>query len=222
MHSERAVGVRFAGQFMLVSSWTYFIVYLLVFVISVAGIGEFKLSQLSLGPITVMAVGVQSALIPLSAKRFQVSSHKAVRFLFLGGSATAAVTLAWTALIYALPPDTLTPIFGPAWPQARVIVPFMGLGFALAGFSGAATSGLRAMRAARENLRVALVMVPFQLVLCLGGAELYGTRGAAAGLVVAAAIYAVLGWWLLLKLAREFVPGVDAVVEDAVVEVAEP
>ena len=27
--SERAVGVRFAGQFMLVTSWTYFIVYLL-------------------------------------------------------------------------------------------------------------------------------------------------------------------------------------------------
>ena len=103
-----------------------------------------------------------------------------------------------------------------------MIIPYVGLAVALSGFAGAASSGLRAMRAARENLRLALVMVPFLFVLCMGGAELYGTRGAAAGLSVAGALYSVLGWWMLLRVARRFVPGVDAVVEDVVVELAEP
>ena len=37
--SERGVGLRFAGQFMLVTSWTYFVSYLLLFVLPLASIG---------------------------------------------------------------------------------------------------------------------------------------------------------------------------------------
>ena len=72
--SERGVGLRFAGQFLLVTSWTYFISYLLLFVLSLASIGEFKLSQLALGPIAVLLAGLQSALIALAAKRFQIDT----------------------------------------------------------------------------------------------------------------------------------------------------
>ena len=88
--SERAVGVRFAGQFMLVTSWTSFITYLLLFVLPLASIGEFKLAQLALGPITVLLVGLQSALIALAAKRFQVDPRRAIRFLALGAAGACA------------------------------------------------------------------------------------------------------------------------------------
>jgi O-antigen/teichoic acid export membrane protein len=220
--SERSVGLRFGGQFMLVTSWTYLISYLLLFVLTLAAIGEFKLAQLALGPITVLLAGVQSALIALAATRFQVDPRRAVRFLLLVGVGAFAVTVAWTALIYAAPLHVMNAVFGRNWPAARVIIPYAGLAVALSGFAGAATSGLRAMRAAAENLRLALVMVPFLFVLCLGGAKLYGTRGAAGGLAVAGAIYSVLGWALLVKLARAFAPGVDEVVEDPVLELAEP
>jgi O-antigen/teichoic acid export membrane protein len=220
--SERGVGLRFAGQFMLVTSWTYLISYLLLFVLSLAAIGEFKLSQLALGPVTVLLAGVQSALIALAAKRFQVDTRRAVRFLLLGGIGSFAVTVAWTGLIYAAPVHSMKAVFGPNWPAARVIVPYAGLAVALSGFAGAATSGLRAMRAASENLRLALVMVPFLFVLCLEGARLYGTRGAAGGLAIASALYSALGWCVLVRVAHGFVPGVSPVVEDAVVEMSEP
>ncbi len=220
--SERGVGLRFAGQFMLVTSWTYFISYLLLFVLSLASIGEFKLSQLALGPITVLLAGLQSALIALAARRFQVDTARALRFLVLGAVGAFALTIAWTALVYAAPVHTMTTVFGRSWPAARGIVPYAGLGVALSGVAGAATSGLRAMRAASENLRLALVMVPFLFVLCMGGAKLYGTEGAAGGLAIAAAIYSLLGWRLLLRVSHGFVPGVDPVVSDAVAEMAEP
>ena len=69
----------------------------------------------------------------------------------------------------------------PDWPAARVIVPYAGLAVAFASFANAAISGLRAMRAASENLRLSVVMVPFLFIFCLGGAELFGTRGPPAG-----------------------------------------
>ncbi len=210
VRSERAVGVRFAGQFMLVTSWTYFIVYLLVLVISLSAIGHFKLAQLSLGPITVMAAGVQAAVIALAAKRFQVDTRRAMRFLVLAGAGMAAVTLLWTALIYLAPVHAMTTVLGRSWPQARALVPFIGLGFALSAFSGAATSGLRAVRAARENLRLALIMLPFLFVPCMGGAALWGARGAAIGLCIAYTVYAVLGWFLLVRVVRHFEPSVVA------------
>ncbi|MGO8825832.1 MAG: hypothetical protein ACLQU9_11415 [Acidimicrobiales bacterium] len=220
--SERGVGLRFAGQFMLVTSWTYLIAYLLLLVLSLSAIGEFKLAQLALGPITVLLAGVQSALIALAAKRFQVDVHRAIQLLLLVGLASAGMTLLWTALLYAAPVHTMTTIFGPVWPKARVIIPFAGAGIALSGFSGSAISGLRAMRAAHENLRLALLMMPFLFVLCMGGAKLYGTRGAAGGLAAAGAIYSVLGWGLLIRVARGFAPGTDAIVKDVVVEMSEP
>ena len=110
--SERSVGLRFAGQFMLVTSWTYLISYLLLFVLSLSAIGEFKLSQLALGPITVLLAGVQSALIALAARRFQVDTHKALRFLALGGAGAFALTIAWTAVVYGAPVHAMTTVFG--------------------------------------------------------------------------------------------------------------
>jgi VanZ family protein len=56
----------------------------------------------------------------------------------------------------------------------------------------------------------------------MGGASLWGARGAAGGLAVAGAIYSVLGWGVLVRVARGFVPGVSSIVEDAVVEMSEP
>ena len=220
--SERAVGVRFAGQFMLVTSWTYFITYLLLFVLPLPAIGEFKLAQLALGPITVLLVGLQSALIALAAKRFQVDPARAVHFLTVGAAGAFAVTVAWTALVFETPVHVMTAVFGSNWPAARVIVPYAGLALATTTGAASATAGLRAMRAASENLRLAVVMVPFLFIFCMGGARVWGTRGAATGLAVSGAIYSVLAWWLLLKLSRAFVPGVSAVVDDPVAEMAEP
>ncbi len=170
----------------------------------------------------MLLAGVQSALIALAAKRFQLDTHRAVRFLLLGGIGAFAVTVAWTALVYGAPVHAMTTVFGPSWPAARVIVPYAGLALATSAVAGAATSGLRAMRAASENFRLALVMVPFLFILCLGGAKLWGTRGAATGLAISGAVYSVLAWWLLTKLARTFVPGVSEVVDDPVAEMAEP
>ena len=99
----------------------------------------------------------------------------------------------------------MSSLFGRNWAAARLIVPYAGLAVAFASFANAAISGLRAMRAASENLRLSVVMVPFLFLFCLGGAQLYGTRGAAGGLAIAGAIYSVLAWRVLVNAAHALV-----------------
>ena len=148
--SERGVGLRFAGQFMLVTSWTYFVSYLLLFVLPLASIGVFKLSQLALGPITVLLAGVQSALIALATKRFQLDTHKAVRFLLIAGVGSFAVTMVWTGIVYGAPTHVMVSLFGRNWPRARAIVPYAGLAVAFASFANAAHLGA-ARHAGRQS-----------------------------------------------------------------------
>jgi O-antigen/teichoic acid export membrane protein len=202
-NSEVAIGWRFAGQFMLTQSWSYAILYLLVFVLSVSDIGIFKLAQLAMGPISVMAIGLQSAMISMTAKQFRVSPRRTLRFMFAVSSGTAVVTALWTALIYFLPVHLMTKALGPTWPHTRDIVLYIGAGFVLGAWSGAAAAGLRALRAAKESLQLALFMLPFLIVPPMVGAGLGGLRGAAIGAVIANAFTAVFSWIVLVHMTRK-------------------
>jgi O-antigen/teichoic acid export membrane protein len=204
--SERSVGIRFAGQFLLSATWIYFIYYPLLFVLSVGDVGVIKLAQLVLGPITVLAAGMQSALVSLAARRFRADRASALRFCALCGLAIALATTAWTAIVYFLPIHQVTRVFGPTWPAARVVFPWMGLAFVFGSFSGMAVGGLRAIRAAAVNLWLAVVMLPISFALCLGGAAAHGVLGFSYGMAATFAIYAVFGWIALIAAARRFVP----------------
>jgi O-antigen/teichoic acid export membrane protein len=205
--SERAVGLRFAGQWLLVSSWAYVAIYLFVLIFSVAVIGQFKLAQVAFGLITVLSQGIVTGLVAVAARYFRVDVGKALRFVLLAGLATAAVMLVWTVAIYFAPVHSLTKALGTAWPAARRMVPLMGLAFALASISGAIAAGLRSIRAAKENLYLAVVMVPILAASSLVGGILWGVQAAIAGICVGYGINAIAGWWLLVRCAHRITPG---------------
>jgi O-antigen/teichoic acid export membrane protein len=205
--SERAVGFRFAGQWLLVSSWAYVAIYLFVLIFSVAVIGQFKLAQVAFGPITVMSQGIVTGLVAVAARYFRVDVRKALRFVLLGGLATAGVMLIWTVAIYFAPVHAMTKALGTAWPAARRMVPLMGLAFALASISGAIAAGLRSIRAAKENLYLAIVMVPILAASSLIGGIVWGVQAAIGGICVGYGINTIAGWWLLVRCAHRITPG---------------
>jgi O-antigen/teichoic acid export membrane protein len=206
-HSERSVGFRFAGQWLLVSSWAYIAIYLFVLIFSVAVIGQFKLAQVAFGPITVMSQGIVTGLVAVAARYFRADVRKALRFVLLGGMATAAVMLIWAVVVYVAPVHAMTKALGPAWPAARSLVPLMGLAFALASMSGAIAAGLRSIRAAKENLYLAIVMVPVLAAASLIGGIVWGVQAAIGGICVGYGINAIAGWWLLVRCAHRITPG---------------
>ena len=199
--SERHVGVRFAGQWALASSWAYAAIYFFVLIFSLAVIGEFKLAQVAFGLVTVFSQGIVTGMVAMAARYFQVDVRKTLRFIALGGLLTAAVMLAWTAAVYFAPVHTLTTVLGSAWPAARRLVPLTGLAFALNGISAAAVAGLRSLRAASENLRLALVMTPVLAGCTMIGGVVWGVQAALAGLCLGYTINVVVAWTLLVRVA---------------------
>ena len=59
-------------------------------------------------------------------------------------------------------------------------------------------------------------MVPFLFIPTMGGAVLWGARGAAIGMCVAYGIYSFLGWFLLGRVVRRYQP--DQVTEAPVMQ----
>lgn len=204
VRTEFSIGLRFAGQFLVGTSWAYFILYLLVFFISIEGIGLIKIAQLALGPMVVLSSGVQSALVSIVSKKWHDDQRGAVRFLKLAGVAMTITMSVWTIVIYLLPTNLVADVLGRTWPQAREFVLWLGFAAALGSISAVAGVGLRAMRAAKELLWLSVIMVPFLFVFPLGGAELAGVRGFGIGMLVLFAIYAVLGWLVFARTARRF------------------
>lgn len=213
IRSERAVGLRFAGQWLLVSSWAYVAIYIFVLIFSVAVIGQFKLAQVSFGLVTVFSQGIVTGLVAVAARYFQVDVGKALRFVLLGGLATASVMLLWTAAVYFAPVHSMTEALGSAWPAARRMIPLMGLAFALTSLSGAFAAGLRSIRAAKENLRLSIVMIPILFGCSVTAGILWGVLAAIGGICVGYAIYSVAAFAMLLRCSRRLTPD-ELTVED--------
>jgi hypothetical protein len=203
LRSERAVGTRFAGQFLVTAVSNYIIFYLLaLMVISMSDVGIIKLALLALGPVTVVSAGLQSALISLASKRFRTDRAKAMRFLFLAGIGMALATVLWSAALYVTPMHIAKAALGTTWPRARMLIPFGGLSLAIAAVAGAATSGLRALRAARENLRVAVAVLPVVLAVPMAGAALASTKGYVVAAAISSAVYALIAWLVLVRTSK--------------------
>ncbi len=128
--------------------------------------------------------------------------------------------LAWLVVIYFIPVATMTKAARPDLAAGPPAGAADGTRLRPELLPGAAASGLRSIRAAKENLRLALSMVPVLLLCCMTGAVVWGVQGAAGGLCAGFVVYAVVGWIMLIRAVRRFEP--DAPTIEPVLEVAEP
>jgi O-antigen/teichoic acid export membrane protein len=202
--SEWSVGVRFAGQFLVGTFGTYGVFYLLIFVLSIEAIGLIKVTQLALAPIVVLFTGVQSALVSIISRKMQENRQQAVRFLNAGAVLMTLAMALWTVAVYVAPVKALSGLFGHSWVQARPYMLWIGFATALGSVFQAYLIGLRAMRSARELLRLTVIMAPFLLVFPLVGAKVEGIRGMAVGLAAFYVIYAAVASVIFARAARHF------------------
>ncbi|HWD53441.1 MAG TPA: hypothetical protein VG412_13655 [Acidimicrobiales bacterium] len=202
--SEWHVGTRFAGQFLVGTFGAYGVLYLLVFVLSLDAIGLIKVAQLALAPVVVLFAGVQSALVSIVSRKMRENRQQATRFLQVGGVLMTLTMAIWTLAVYLAPVKAVADLFGPSWAQARPFMLWIGFSTAVGSVSQAYLIGLRAIRSAKELLRLVIIMAPFLVVLPLGGAKIGGIRGMAVGSGAFLVIYAVIAWVIFSRATRKF------------------
>ncbi|TCC05603.1 hypothetical protein [Kribbella soli] len=152
-------------------------------------------AQVLLGPVNVLNQGIRMISVPEAARALRHSYRR----LWLVGLAISlgvgAGALAWGAIFLLLPPVVGRELLGPGvWNQAHsVLVPVILLQ-ALGASNAGAFAILRALTAATRGLRVRLISSVVLIISGVGGAFLWGPKGAAWGLA-GASFATLLLWW---------------------------
>jgi hypothetical protein len=152
-------------------------------------------AQVLLGPVNVLNQGIRMISVPEASRALRHSYRR----LWLVGLAISlgvgAGALAWGAIFLLLPPVVGRELLGPGvWNQAHsVLVPVILLQ-ALGASNAGAFAILRALTAATRGLRVRLISSVVLIIAGVGGAFLWGPKGAAWGLA-GASFTTLLLWW---------------------------
>ncbi len=152
-------------------------------------------AQVLLGPVNVLNQGIRMISVPEAARALRHSYRR----LWLVGLAISlgvgAGALAWGAIFLLLPPVVGRELLGPGvWNQAHsVLIPVILLQ-ALGASNAGAFAILRALTAATRGLRVRLISSVVLIISGVGGAFLWGPKGAAWGLA-GASFATLLLWW---------------------------
>jgi O-antigen/teichoic acid export membrane protein len=152
-------------------------------------------AQVLLGPVNVLNQGIRMISVPEASRALRHSYRR----LWLVGLAISlgvgAGALAWGAIFLLLPPVVGRELLGPGvWNQAHsVLVPVILLQ-ALGASNAGAFAILRALTAATRGLRVRLISSVVLIISGVGGAFLWGPKGAAWGLA-GASFATLLLWW---------------------------
>ncbi|MGY4771777.1 hypothetical protein ACXC9Q_33150 [Kribbella sp. CWNU-51] len=153
-------------------------------------------AQVLLGPVNVLNQGIRMISVPEAARALRHSYRR----LWLVGLAISfgvgAGALAWGAIFLLLPPFVGRQLLGPGvWTQAHeVLIPVILLQ-ALGASNAGAFAILRALTAATRGLRVRLISSVILIICGVGGAFLWGAKGAAWGLATAS-FTTLLLWWI--------------------------
>lgn len=201
VRDHQDIGLRFTWGFLL-NQGAFNTAFVVVGAISgAAAVGAMRAAQVLVGPVRVAFAALNSYALPLMV-RLVADNGRLGRPALLMSGASAAITVAWTALLASLPDSVGRSLLGDTWTQASDLLVLYGLQVAAIGIGAGAIAGLRALAEAGLTLRVVLLQAPLALALGALGAWTDGARGAVLGLFVTQAVGAAYSWWLFWRASR--------------------
>jgi O-antigen/teichoic acid export membrane protein len=197
-HEQRDIAIRYAAEVstdMLAGLMSY---NGIAAVAGLTAVGALRASQLVLGPLNILLLGIPFVAIAEGARLLRRSAKTLRDGCLLLSAGLVTATLAWGAIALATPESLGSTFLGQTWGPARsVLVPAI-LATAGGGVSLGAWVGLRALGAARQSLRIRVIHSVAMLTFSLLGVAVGGTQGAAWGLAAAAWLGIGL-WWLQFR-----------------------
>lgn len=160
-----------------------------------AAAGGLRAGQTLFGPLLVVNSGVTAASTPELVRLRSATFHRVdhvVRNISIG---LAFVATAWGAVALLLPSTAGTSLFGPTWPAAKELLPFLVAAQIAYGVRVGPTAGLRALGAANRSVAARFWGTLVGLLLPVAGAIAGGSRGAVIALAISAPVQAAIYWY---------------------------
>ena len=159
-----------------------------------AVLGTVNAARVILGPFNLLALGMVGLAIPEGAAIWRGSPERLARAIRALGAGLASMALVCTSLVLLMPDRLGIELLGRTWPDARDILPLVGLWVAAEGAGQAPRIGLMVLGDARAVLLARAVTAPLILVAGPIGAVWGGAAGAATGLALAHCLGTCF-WW---------------------------
>jgi O-antigen/teichoic acid export membrane protein len=195
---HRDLGFRYLAENTANSGASQLRTYGLGIIVGLAAVGYVQAASTLMGPFLVIFMGLSLVTVPEGARVLRNSPQHLRLFCVLVAGGLTITGLAWGgALLVALPRGLGAWLLGPIWRPAYPLVWPLTLSVmgACAGFG--ATSGLRALGAARRSLRAMVVASVAYLAFGLAGAALDGAVGTVRAVAIATWLGALVWWWQL-------------------------
>ena len=200
---HRDLGPRYLGEFIAVSGSNQLIMYGTGAVAGLGAAGGLRAGQILLGPFNIVFEGIWLFSVPMQVKVLKQRPDRMVPVSILLSGVLAVAALLCGTVIMLLPDAVGRELLGASWTIGREVVPPLTVGLVGLGLIMGATSGLRALGAAKRSLRVRIVMSVAVVAAGLIGARYAGAYGAATGRAIVLLAAAGLWWWQLIDSVRE-------------------
>jgi O-antigen/teichoic acid export membrane protein len=199
LRDQRDLGARYVLENVSNSGAGQIRTYGLGAITGLVAIGSVRGAELLLGPFLAVLMGLSLVAVPEAARVARANPSRLPRFCLLLGGVQAVAALTWGLMLLFFLPDAIgTQLLGSVWPAASALLLPATLSVTFAGLSSGASTGLRALGAARRGLRAQLFTSAAYIVGGLTGAVVDGAVGSSWGV----ALGCLLGsgaWWVQLR-----------------------
>lgn len=195
---HRDLGPRFLAESLVLSGTQQLVVAGVAGVAGLTAVAGIRAAQILLGPPYVFTMGFKLVMLPqaVAARRSSLTSVR--RMCATLSMSMSAIMLAWGAAIALLPYQWGVWLLGETWGPARAVLIPVTLAYAAGAAILGASTGLRALAAAKRSLSSRVVASGLQVSGGIAGAALGGGPGAAWGLALAGGLSVVVFWRFLL------------------------
>ncbi len=198
LREQSDLGLRFLGEFIALTGATQLMLYGLAIVSGVASAGAIRGGMVSMGPFSILLMGVSLVSVPEAVRVARTSLVDLRRYSVALSGGLAGVAVAWGFIVILIPDRAGHLVLGETWEAARPTLFPMALWMAGNGVVAGAMAGLRALQAAARSLQAQVVSATARLLLGVSGAVLAGAAGAAWG-VAGATLFTSAIWWVQLS-----------------------
>ncbi len=198
LKSQRGLWAPFLVEGAAVNGAQQIVFFAIGAFVGLTGVGEMKLVLVLLGPVNVLVQGLGVVAVPEAARAIATGRSRFLRVTSVFSLAVAFGALLWGLTVTLLPGSWGAALVGRGWWTASALVLPMFLVQVFNGAKTGAAVGLRGMGAAKRSMWTRISTSSLVVVFSVAGAAVAGLPGAAWGLVLAAALSAVL-WYLQFR-----------------------
>jgi O-antigen/teichoic acid export membrane protein len=198
--SNRGLWPRYLAEFFATMGAWQVMVFAVGGIAGLTAVGALRAAQVLYGPLHFVFYGARLAVIPEGVRDHARGESVFFRQALLVGAAVVGLSLAWTAVIVALPDSIGEALLGDSWTDATDVRLTFGLYMVSQAVIVGALVGLRIVVAAASSMGAALISAAAIIVVPALAATTGDLTTIGWGVALGGAIGAAAWWWQLVRL----------------------